>query len=142
MMDVLIARFNSLSPLVRKAFPVAAGAVVVIVVAGAARWWLSRDSSSLVAPSLAPIFAPSIVGTRRVTPADAEAAGETLGAAFSDDPLICAMTELQQPQRKAAAVRVYKALIRAASPASRGLVVIGSQAMDAVALWMPPSESS
>ena len=121
----------------KKVIAVAAAGATIIIASALARWWLKRDN---VAHPLASIFNKNSASVRRVTPSDAEVAAVTLGAAFNDDPLICAMTELQQPARAAASRRLYEVLLRAASPASRGLVVIGSESLDAVALWMPPCE--
>ena len=138
-MDISKLLSLPLSPFARRILPAAAAGTSILIAAAITRWWLNRDGPSLIAPSLATIFNNG-VNVRRMTPSDAPAAGKTLAAAFTDDPLICAMTDLQQPARAMASRRLYEALIRAATPASRDLVVIGSNSLDAVALWMPPCE--
>jgi len=138
-----------LSDRARRYALLAGGAVAAFwALRAAARAFLARDGAALVPAALrgagaarrvalGGAGADAAVVVRRATRADVPAAAATLAAALADDAMVRVLTSLDAGARRAAVERVYAVLLRAAVPASRGLVVSVTDGADAVALWIP-----
>lgn len=135
----LVSRLEALPRSQQAALAAGAG---LVVVGAALRWWFNRDGA-LSEEQRAVFSAAGSEGATRLTPRDVPAAAETCADALAQSPMMvaCSKETFDAPQRRAAAVRLYNVLLRAAVPSSHGALALRTPANDAVAVWLTPRSS-